>query len=176
LLRQVENEYGKDFFLFVGVLRQYKGLNILLEAMRGAPYKAVIAGIGPLEKTLKRQAKRLTLDNVSFPGYISDELKIALLTLCRGIVLPSYLRSEAFGVFLLEGAMMSKPLISAEIGSGTNYININEHTGLTVAPESPPNRVSNCAFKAGPPSPENPGAPVPATVRMIPSGVILRMR
>jgi rhamnosyl/mannosyltransferase len=137
LLREVENQYGKDFFLFVGVLRQYKGLNILLEAMRNAPYKAVIAGIGPLEKTLRRQAKRLSLDNVFFPGYISDELKIALLTLCRGIVLPSYLRSEAFGVFLLEGAMMSKPLISAEIGSGTNYININQHTGLTVPPESP---------------------------------------
>jgi glycosyltransferase involved in cell wall biosynthesis len=137
LLQQVESEYGKDFFLFVGVLRQYKGLNILLEAMRGAPYKAVIAGIGPLEKALKRQAKRLALDNVFFPGYISDELKVALLTLCRGIVLPSYLRSEAFGVFLLEGAMMRKPLISAEIGSGTNYININMHTGLTVPPGSP---------------------------------------
>jgi glycosyltransferase involved in cell wall biosynthesis len=63
---------------------------------------------------------------------------VALLTLCRGIVLPSYLRSEAFGVFLLEGALMSKPLISAEIGSGTNYININGHTGLTVPAKSPP--------------------------------------
>lgn len=33
--------------------------------------------------------------------------------------------------------MFGKPLISAEIGTGTSYININGKTGLTVNPSDP---------------------------------------
>ena len=48
------------------------------------------------------------------------------------MVFPSHLRSEAFGISLLEGAMASKPLISSEIGTGTSYINIDGETGFVV--------------------------------------------
>src|SRR5690606_13630599 len=54
--------------------------------------------------------------------------------LSRGIVFPSHLRSEAFGISLLEGAMFGKPMISSEIGTGTSYINISGQTGLVVPP------------------------------------------
>jgi rhamnosyl/mannosyltransferase len=47
------------------------------------------------------------------------------------------LRSEAFGISLLEGAMYGKPMISSEIGTGTSYININGETGLVVQPSNP---------------------------------------
>ena len=40
----VNKLYGSDFFLFVGVLRYYKGLHILLDAMRNARYRVVIVG------------------------------------------------------------------------------------------------------------------------------------
>ncbi len=128
---------GAPYFLFVGVLRYYKGLHILLDAIKDAPYRVVIVGSGPTEKSLKAQAERLALDNVVFAGRISDEEKVALLKQARGIVFPSYLRSEAFGVTLLEGAMFSKPLISTEVGSGTSHVNVHEETGLVVAPGSP---------------------------------------
>jgi len=49
-------------------------------------------------------------------------------------VFPSYLRSEAFGISLLEDAMYGKPMISREIGTGTTYINIGGETGLVVPP------------------------------------------
>nr|AIA85260.1 Glycos_transf_1 [uncultured Pseudomonas sp.] len=62
---------------------------------------------------------------------------MALLQLCRAVVFPSHLRSEAFGVTLLEGAMHGKPLISTEIGTGTSYVNEHNVTGLTVAPSDP---------------------------------------
>ena len=122
------------FFLFVGVLRYYKGLHIVIDAAKGADYKVVIVGAGPIESELKEQVKQQGIDNVLFLGYLSDDDKVALLSLCRGIVFPSYLRSEAFGVTLLEGAMHSKPLISAEIGSGMSYVNVHNKTGLTVPP------------------------------------------
>jgi glycosyltransferase involved in cell wall biosynthesis len=136
-LQQVEAEYGRGFFLFVGVLRYYKGLHILLEAIRKAPYRVVIVGSGAMESELRAQAQELKLENVQFSGYVDDETKMALFTLCRSVVFPSYMRSEAFGVTLLEGAMCGKPLISAEVGSGTSHINIHERTGLVVTPGCP---------------------------------------
>jgi glycosyltransferase involved in cell wall biosynthesis len=135
-IRQAREEYGSDFFLFVGVLRYYKGLHILLDAVKDAPYSVLIAGSGPTEGELKRQAERLGLDNVRFLGHVSDRTKVALFQLCRGVVFPSYLRSEAFGVTLLEGAMYARPLISTEIGSGTSHVNVDKETGFVVAPGS----------------------------------------
>jgi rhamnosyl/mannosyltransferase len=129
--------FGERFFLFVGVLRYYKGLHILLEAMKGAPYKLVIVGAGPVEDELKAQALRAGLDNVFFVGAVSDEDKVALLNLCYAVTFPSHLRSEAFGISLLEGAMYGKPMISSEIGTGTSYINLHEQTGLVVPPSDP---------------------------------------
>jgi len=136
-LRRVEAQYGRDFYLFVGVLRYYKGLHILLNAMRDSSYRVVIVGSGPVESELREQARRLGLENLVFAGYVEDEVKMALFHLCRAVVFPSYLRSEAFGVTLLEGAMCAKPLISAEVGSGTSHINIHQQTGLVVTPGCP---------------------------------------
>ncbi len=127
----------KKFFLFVGVLRYYKGLHILLDAMADIDIPVVIVGAGPTERELKAQADRLQLSNVHFLGFLPEEDKAALLTLCYGVVFPSHLRSEAFGISLLEGAMFGKPLISSEIGTGTSFVNINEETGLVVRPSSP---------------------------------------
>ena len=128
---------GSKFFLFVGLLRYYKGLHILLEAAQGTDYPIVIVGAGPIESELKAQAAHLGLSNINFLGYQSDEDKVALLTLSYAVVFPSHLRSEAFGVSLLEGAMYGKPLISSEIGTGTTYINIADETGLVVPPSDP---------------------------------------
>lgn len=136
LIRSMRSRYGDDFFLFVGVLRYYKGLHILLDAIKGAPFRVIIVGSGPTERGLKQQARRLQLDNVVFAGQMPDEEKVALLKLSRGVVFPSCLRAEAFGVTLLEGAIYAKPLISTELGSGTSHVNIDGETGLVVPPRS----------------------------------------
>lgn len=132
LLVRMKSSVGEGFFLFVGVLRYYKGLHILLDACVNAEFKAVIVGAGPVEKELKQKAQVLGLTNVVFLGFVSNEEKAALFELCRAVVFPSYLRSEAFGVTLLEGAMHGKPLISSEIGTGTSYVNIHNQTGICV--------------------------------------------
>jgi len=131
------DELGENFFLFVGVLRYYKGLHILLDACVNNDSRVVIVGAGPVEVDLKRQALQLGLKNVTFLGAVSDEDKVALYKLCRAVIFPSHLRSEAFGVTLLEGAMYSKPLISSEIGTGSSYVNIDGVTGLVVPPNDP---------------------------------------
>ncbi|MHB8788703.1 MAG: glycosyltransferase [Desulfobulbaceae bacterium] len=125
---------GRDFFLFVGILRYYKGLHVLLAAAKDAKFRVVIAGTGPLEQELRDRAIQLGLTNVTFVGYVGDEDKSALFALARAVVLPSLYRSEAFGVSLLEGAMYGLPLVTTEIGTGTTYVNQAKVTGLVVPP------------------------------------------
>jgi rhamnosyl/mannosyltransferase len=134
LIEHWRKQIGDRFFLFVGVLRYYKGLHILLDALREVDYPVVIVGAGLMELELKEHARQLGLKNIHFLGALPEEDKIALFKLCYAVVFPSHLRSEAFGVSLLEGAMYGKPLISSEIGTGTSYININQQTGLVIPP------------------------------------------
>ena len=128
---------GQRFFLFVGMLRYYKGLHILLDALQDTGYPVVIVGSGPVEAELKKHAAQLGLNHVHFLGMLPDEDKVALLHLCYGVIFPSHLRSEAFGISLLEGAMYGKPMISSEIGTGTTFVNIGGETGLVVPPSDP---------------------------------------
>lgn len=132
-----EQRFGRDFMLFVGVLRYYKGLEFLIRAAVGQPYKVVIAGKGPEFETLSSLAKGIGADNVVFAGFVSDVEKVTLMRLCRAVVFPSHLRSEAFGVTLIEGLMYGKPLISCEIGTGTSFVNKNGETGHVIPPSDP---------------------------------------
>lgn len=133
-LAKWQQSIGSRFFLFVGALRYYKGLDYLLDAAQENGLPVVIVGAGPLETELKAKADKLELTNVFFLGALPDEDKSALLSLCTAMVFPSHLRSEAFGVSLLEAAMFGKPLITCEIGTGTTYINIDGETGLVIPP------------------------------------------
>ncbi|OUM37001.1 glycosyl transferase family 1 [Pseudomonas putida] len=125
---------GERFFLFVGALRYYKGLDYLLQAAAINRLPVVILGAGFLEEQLKQQAAELGLANVHFLGGLADDDKAALLELCYAFAFPSHLRSESFGISLLEAAMYGKPLISCEMGSGTTFINLADQTGLVVPP------------------------------------------
>lgn len=128
---------GEGFFLFVGVLRYYKGLHHLLDALAGTDFPLVIVGSGPMEAELKAQAERLQLRNVLFLGRLDDADKMCLLHLCLALVFPSHLRSEAFGISLLEAAMCGKPMVSCEIGTGTTFVNLDGETGYAVPPGDP---------------------------------------
>lgn len=127
----------EPFFLFIGVLRYYKGLHTLVQAASAVRARVVIAGSGPEGLALQEQARKLGLPNVTFAGQVTDAEKVTLLKNCRTLVLPSHLRSEAYGMVLVEAAMFGKPMISCEIGTGTSYVNADGETGIVVQPERP---------------------------------------
>lgn len=137
LKEQWRKRFPKPFFLFVGVLRYYKGVQFLLKAAQGLPADIIIAGDGPMKAELHAEAAALGLTNVHFLGNLPEPDKAALLELCTAFVFPSHLRSEAYGLSLVEAAMFGKPMICCEIGTGTSFVNLNEITGLTVPPENP---------------------------------------
>lgn len=57
-LEHWREKLGPRFFLFVGVMRYYKGLHILLDALQGTDYPVVIVGAGPLQAELYAQPRR----------------------------------------------------------------------------------------------------------------------
>jgi len=123
----------EPYFLFLGVLRYYKGLHLLIQAAAKTKAQIVIAGSGPEYAKLQAQVKVSNLTNVIFTGQVTEQEKVALLKQCYALVLPSHLRSEAFGMVLVEAAMFGKPMISCEIGTGTSYVNQDGETGLVVS-------------------------------------------
>ncbi len=124
-----------EFFLFIGVLRAYKGLDFLFEAAKQINFPIAIAGTGAEQEKLAVTAKKIT--NIHLLGQVTNAEKMALIQGCKALVLPSHLRSEAFGVVLIEAAMCSKPMISCEIGTGTSFANLDKETGFVVPPKSP---------------------------------------
>lgn len=129
-----ERQLGKGFFLFVGVLRYYKGLEFLIRGASRTKHAIVIVGDGPERSRLESMACTLGASNVAFLGALPDIDKHALYSLCRAVVLPSHQRSEAFGMTLLEAARAGKPMISCEIGTDTSWVNLDGETGLVVPP------------------------------------------
>lgn len=127
--------FPDGFFLFVGVLRYYKGIHFLLDAARLTGLPVVLLGSGGLHNEIEDRIRRESLSQVHLLGGLPDEDKAALLKLCRAFVFPSHLRSEAFGLSLVEAAMAGKAMITCEIGTGTSFVNIHNQTGLVVPPE-----------------------------------------
>ena len=139
----IRRRYGSGIILFIGRFRYYKGLYVLLEAMKSAGGKLLLVGSGPMEKelTLRVAADDELKQRVFFLGELSDQQVVAHLHACDLFVLPSILRSEAFGIVLLEAMACKKPVISTELGTGTSFVNQHQKTGLVV----PPNDVAALA-------------------------------
>ena len=137
IFKQIDVEPQEPYFLFIGVLRYYKGLPFLIEAARQLNVKVVIAGTGPEEQHLKDLVNTSSVKNIVFAGQVSDAQKLALIRNCVALVLPSHLRSEAYGMVLVEASMCSKPMISCELGTGTSFVNQHQETGLVVKPGNP---------------------------------------
>lgn len=131
----LRRKYGGPFVLFVGRLRYYKGLGVLLDAMASADARVVIVGDGPMEASLREQAERLKLGGkVIFAGAVSDEVLRDHLAAAAVGVLPSIHPSEAFGLSMVEYLASGLPAICTELGTGTTYVNESLVTGLVVPP------------------------------------------
>lgn len=134
-LKIFKTKYGSNFVIFIGVLRYYKGLNYLIDAIAQTNHKLLIVGNGKIYDEIQTYIKKKS-NNIKILRNISDSQLPYLIKLSKCLVLPSHLRSEAFGFSLLEGLMFGKPLISCDIKTGTSFININNLTGYVVKPKS----------------------------------------
>lgn len=127
----VKNKY----VLYLGGLRDYKGLDVIINSLKYLNTKIVIAGDGKNRDFVKRFSKKYK--NLIFIKTVDDRLKNTLLKNCELLILPSVNRNEAFGIVLLEAAKYQKPLITTEIQTATSYINLNNKTGFVIKPKEP---------------------------------------
>lgn len=137
ILHRLGMSLKEPYFLFIGVLRYYKGLQFLIKAAAQVNANVIIAGTGPEGGELKAQAEAIGGKNLIFAGQVTEPEKAALLKHCRALVLPSHVRSEAFGMVLIEAGIYGRPMVSCEVGSGTSFANADEETGFVVTPEDP---------------------------------------
>lgn len=130
---------GKTLLLFVGRLRHYKGVNVLIDAMRAvADVHALIVGVGPMEAAWRAQAQTMGVtDRVTFLGELADADVLALYHAADFFVLPSTNRAETLGIVQLEAMACGLPVICTELGTGTSYVNQHGVTGLVVPPHDP---------------------------------------
>ncbi len=116
--------------LFIGRLERRKGLKYLLRAfqiltLENPELKLVIAGDGPERERLELIAEDLKLPNVSFLGYVSEELKLQLLSEADLLCSPA-LFGESFGIVLLEAMATGTVCIA---GNNSGYIDVMRETG-----------------------------------------------
>jgi glycosyltransferase involved in cell wall biosynthesis len=106
--------------VYYGKLIENKGVQVLLEALRGVDARAVIVGFGDYRAELERQAAGL---DALFTGPLEHRHLVHLLALADAAVAPSIF-PEAFGMVAAEAAAAGCPPIVAnhsglaEIASG----------------------------------------------------------
>lgn len=141
--RWIESQYNNQYkkkecvrFLFVGRLVYYKGCKVLLEAFKEVERaELIMVGKGEMGDELKQLSSFLELeDRVQFLGSLSEEELSKQFGLCDVFVLPSILKSEAFGLVQIEAMAYEKPVINTNLPSGVPYVSIDKVTGLTVEP------------------------------------------
>ena len=121
--------------LFVGRLVPYKGVDVLLRAMRDVPAAAAIVGDGPLRSQLETEAAALGLSGrVIFLGSLPEAALDAWYRACDVLALPSTTAAEAFGLVQVEAMARAKPVVSTRVPSGVPWVNQDGVTGVTVPP------------------------------------------
>jgi phosphatidylinositol alpha-mannosyltransferase len=101
--------------LFIGRLERRKGLKYLLDAfarLADGSCELRIAGNGPDRQKLEDYTKKLSLNNVRFLGFVSDEEKLKLLAEADVFCSPA-IYGESFGIVLLEAMAAGVPVVAA---------------------------------------------------------------
>lgn len=128
--RTAKRRTGPKTILFVGRLERRKGVQYLLRAygqlaQDNPDVKLVIAGDGPERERLELMAEDLHLPNVSFLGFVSEDLKLQLLGEASLFCSPAVF-GESFGIVLLE-AMASNTVCVA--GNNAGYVEVLKEIG-----------------------------------------------
>jgi rhamnosyl/mannosyltransferase len=135
-VQAIRSRTTSPIVLFVGRLVPYKGVDVLLRAVKDLDVLTVIVGDGPCRTSLTALAIDSGLgDRVRFMGDVTDAELLAWYHACDVLVLPSVTRQETFGIVQLEAMVCGHPVISTALQTGTSWVNQHERTGIVVKPD-----------------------------------------
>jgi rhamnosyl/mannosyltransferase len=124
------------YALFVGRLVHYKGVEVLLKALKGSNVPIVMIGKGPLKEKIKKLSTLTEFYKITLLEPQPFEDLLAYLWASNFLILPSIQNSEAFGIVQLEAMICKKPVVSTKLPTGVSYVNINKETGFLVEPKN----------------------------------------
>ncbi|MFO0970804.1 MAG: glycosyltransferase family 4 protein [Candidatus Saccharimonadales bacterium] len=121
--------------VFVGRLVERKGAQHLIALMQEGllncnekKVRLTIAGAGPMEDELRKQAAHITYPGyeVMFLGSISDEDKASLFKSSDLAVFPAT-GGESFGIILLEAMSAGRPIVFGGNNPGYEHVLTSDH-------------------------------------------------
>ena len=109
--------FDRPTFAYVGRLKQYKRLELAVDAIRrlhrqGIDARLIIAGKGDYEAQLRRYAEARAPDLVEFRGFVADQEKVDLLRKAWATVYPS--PKEGWGLTNIEAAACGTPTVASD--------------------------------------------------------------
>jgi glycosyltransferase involved in cell wall biosynthesis len=128
-------ETRKDWFLYIGRVEKYKGVDLMVEACINAKKSLKIAGKGSYLEDLKSLVEKLGgQEYIEFLGYVDDEQKADLLFNCKSLIFP--VKDEDFGIVPIEANAAGCPVL-AFAGGGVLETILDGETGKLFKEFSP---------------------------------------
>ena len=134
-----ESDYaGKKLVSFAGKLAHFKGVDVLLDAVKRYEDKepatlTIIIGDGDEKESLHAQAKALGLKTVRFLGNVTQAELRKFYNIADVSLVPS--RREPFGLVAIEAMACGAPVIATNQGGLPDFV--NESVGGLVRTEDP---------------------------------------
>ena len=129
-----------SYFLFIGRLSYYKGIEVLLKAIEKAKkLNRDIIIIGKGEKEIENMIYLHVekYNNIIFYNeFVSEEKKQDFIKNCYCFLFPSVYNSEAFGITQIEALSYGKPIINTNLDTGVPWVSVHELTGYTAEPNN----------------------------------------
>jgi glycosyltransferase involved in cell wall biosynthesis len=113
---KTQNPNGqKEFYLIVSQLREYKRIDLVVEAFNKLGLELVIVGEGPEKRKLQRKAR----GNIKFLGWQPDEVVQEYYKNCTAFIFPS---EDDFGIAPIEAMGYGKPVLAYRKGGAIETI------------------------------------------------------
>lgn len=133
-----EDYEGRKIVSFAGKLANFKGVDVLLDAVKLYEDKdpktiTLIVGDGDEREKLHRQAEDLELKSVRFFGNVSQQELRSIYNIADVNLVPS--RREPFGLVAIEAMACGAPVIATNQGGLPDFV--NESVGGLVEAEDP---------------------------------------
>ena len=138
-IMSIETKDNIPTILFVGALREVKGLNYLLDAVplikKEIPdFKIILAGDGPQRDILKKKANSQNISNIiDFCGQVPHTQVLNLMKSSDIVILPSL--SEGTPTVMFEALACKTPFIATRVGGIPDVITHNL-TGILIEPNN----------------------------------------
>ena len=119
----------ENWFLYLGRIETYKGIELAIRAAYDAKVPLKIAGVGDDLERMKDLVKELNAKGfVKFLGFVSEEEKLELLSKAKALIFP--VKGEDFGIVPVEANAAGTPVIAYRDGGVVETIsNINPKSG-----------------------------------------------